>query len=788
MYLKNITLRGFKSFGNRSILNFESGTSVIVGPNGSGKSNVADGISWVLGEQSPKSLRGSTMGDVIFRSKKEEMAIAEVSLLFDNTDKLFDVEFRDVKITRRVYTEGGSEYFINSSPCRLMDIQELLSDTGIGKGLHVIINQGQVNEIALLKPLERKMVIDEALGISKHKTRRKKSISKLEKVRDDIERLDDLLDEIKRTMDPLEIEAKRAREYSTVANELKSEEISLFLTNLNRLNTVWESQEDSYKKIKEELKTASDRIIEVERQKSKLINTIGSKQAGYESWKAKIEAFSAGRTRLSNIAALIDSKKNVFSTLYNMFDLEFKNGSAPGDSAIDKALEKEKEIMDLSFLGKITKKMESIDKQFRIFINKIKDAAGKNIVAKELENEGRVLSEEIAKVLAEIREGNVARESSKIKKLDAERKKKLEEEKKTFEARMKKVGFLKELCKTNFSRASGIYSVIKEFESLSKKIKKKLYPEFERQKRLISGDQQNIEGFNRDIGDLKIKENTLENEIYKIDLKKEQIREKVKSISTAIVDDYNMSIEYALKNFKLTENLQWSEIKVRKLKIKMRDYGNVNPNAAIEYAKIKKRFDFLNIQRQDLADSKKQLEELIKDINKKISEIFLEKFEKINENFRKYFKLLFPYGEGEMQLDRNEDETEDDEVGVDLKVDIGNNKLVSLSLLSGGEKSLVSMAFLFSVFSINKSPFYVFDEADAALDDANIGRFLNLVKKFSEKQQIIIITHQKKTMEIADTIYGVTMQSDGISKVISEKIDKDNVERIMGIGKKAPKK
>ncbi|MFC2159499.1 chromosome segregation SMC family protein [Actinomycetota bacterium] len=788
MYLKNISLRGFKSFGNRSILNFEPGTSVIVGPNGSGKSNVADGISWVLGEQSPKSLRGNTMGDVIFRSKKEEMAIAEVSLLFDNSDKLFDVEFRDVKITRRVYAEGGSEYFINSSPCRLMDIQELLSDTGIGKGLHVIINQGQVNEIALLKPIERKMIIDEALGISKHKNRRKKSISKLEKVRDDIERLDDLLVEIKRTMDPLEIEAKRAREYSTVANELKSEEISLFLTNLGRLNTVWDGQEDSYKKIKEEIKTVSDRIIEVEREKSKLINSIGSKQAGYETWKAKIEAFSAGRTRLSNIIALIDSKKNVFSTLYNMFDLEFKNGSIPKDTAVDKALEKEKEIMDLSFLGKITKKMESIDKEFKIFINKVKEAIGKNIIAKELENEGKVISDEISKVLDEIREGNIARESSKIKKLDAERKKKLEEERKKTEARMKKVESLKELCKTNLSRASGAYKVLKDFESLSEKIKGRLYPEFERQKRLISGDQQNIERFNQDIGDLKIKENTLENEIYKIDLKKEQIKEKVKSISTAIVDDYNMSIEYASKNFKPTENPSSCEIKVRKLKNKMRDYGNVNPNAAIEYAKIKKRFDFLNTQRQDLVDSRKQLEELIKDINKKISEIFLEKFEMINEKFRQYFKLLFPRGEGEMQLDRNGNGKEEDEIGVDLKVDIGNSKLVSLSLLSGGEKSLVSMAFLFSIFSINRSPFYVFDEADAALDDANIGRFLNLVRKFSEKQQVIIITHQKKTMEIADTIYGVTMQSDGISKVISEKIDKDNIDNILGTDEKTPEK
>ena len=780
MYLKNITLRGFKSFGNRSILNFEPGISVIVGPNGSGKSNVADGISWVLGEQSPKSLRGNTMGDIIFRSKKEEMGIAEVSLLFDNSDRLFDVEFRDVKITRRVYTEGGSEYFINSSPCRLMDIQELISDTGIGKGLHVIINQGQVNEIAVLKPVERKTVIDEALGISKYKNRRKKSISKLDKVRDDIGRLDDLMDEIKRTMDPLEIEAKRAREYSTVANELKSEEISLFLHNLGSLNSLWDGQEDSYSKTKEELKAVSDRIIEVERQKSQLIGSIGSKQADYESWKAKIEAFDAGMTRLSNIMALVDSKKNVFSTLYNMFDLEFKNGITPKDASADREAEKQREIMDLSFLGKVIKKMESIDRQFKIFLDKVKDATGKSIIAKELEIEGKVLSDEIAAVIGEIKEGNIARESSKVMKLDAARKKKLEEEKKKFELRMDKIQSLKELCRANLERASSISKILIGYGTLSGKIKKKLYPEYERQKRLISGDQANIERFNRDIGDLKIRENTLENEIYKIELKKEQIREKVKSITTAIVDDYNMSIEYASKNFKPAVNLPETEIKVRKLKNKMRDYGNVNPNAAIEYTKIKKRFDFMDTQRQDLIDSKKQLEDLIMDINKKIGEIFLEKFETINENFRHYFKILFPRGEGEMQLDRNGDGPGDDELGVDLKVDIGNSKLVSLSLLSGGEKSLVSMAFLFSIFSINTSPFYVFDEADAALDDANIGRFLSLVKKFSEKQQIIIITHQKKTMEIADTIYGVTMQSDGISKIISEKIDKDNIDSIVG--------
>ena len=772
MYLKNITLRGFKSFGNKSSLDFETGVSVIVGPNGSGKSNVADGISWVLGEQSPKSLRGTSMGDVIFRSKKQEMGIAEVSLLFDNSDRMLDVEFRDVKITRRVYSGGGSDYFINSSPCRLMDVQELVADAGIGKGLHVIINQGQVNEITLMKPVDRKIIIDEVLGIAKHKIRRKKSLSKLSKVKDDIGRLDDLMEEIKRTMDPLEIEAKRAREYAEVANELKKQEISLHLSNLASLNQSWENLEGSHKKVKEEIKNAGDRILETERQKADLISTISSKQAEYERWSTKVEAFNSGLNRLYNSTALTESKKNVFSTLYNMFDIEFKNGAVSGQTAAEMTRERQKEILDLTFLGKIIKKMAIIDGQMKDFLGKVKDALKADPRGRELEDEGKILAGEIKDILSELREGNEARESGKIEKAAREMEKKLEEEKKRNKAKTEKIAKLKQLCRKNLERSEKIRYMLERQAQVSEKIKKRLYPEFDRQKRLISGDQAKIENFNSDINSLKIEENRLENDLYKINLSREQIREKVKAITLSIVDDYNMSIEYASKNFKQAQDLSSAESSVRRLKQKIRQYGNVNPNAAIEFAKIKKRFDFLSVQRKDLVDSKKQLEELIREINEKIGSVFLEKFEEINKNFQKYFKSLFPSGEGELLLEKYGDNgSGEEELGVDLKVDIGNNKLVSLSLLSGGEKSLVSMAFLFSVFSINLSPFYVFDEADAALDDANIGRFQNLVRHFAQNQQIIIITHQKKTMEIAETIYGVTMQSDGISKVVSEKIE-----------------
>ncbi len=340
---------------------------------------------------------------------------------------------------------------------------------------------------------------------------------------------------------------------------------------------------------------------------------------------------------------------------------------------------------------------------------------------------------------------------------------------------MERIRNIKDVCMANLERSKKIYLLLSSFLSVSENIKRRLYPEFERRRDLISKNQNKINELESQINQSNISKSNLENTVYKIDLKKEQIKERVEAITESIVDNYNLSIDYALKSYKPTGDIKQSEIKVKKFKNEIKRYGMVNPNASIEYNRIKKRFDFLVVQRTDLVESKKNLEELIKEINERIADYFFKKFDEINRCFKNYFKILFPLGGGEMQLEKD-DSTGVDEIGVDLKVDIGNNKFVPLSLLSGGEKSLISTAFLFSIYSINPSPFYVFDEVDAALDDVNINRFLILVKKFSEKQQIILITHQKRTMEIADTIYGVTMQSNGISKIISEKIGKKYAE------------
>ena len=770
MYLKNITLRGFKSFKNKSQLFFEPGISVIVGPNGSGKSNVADAISWVLGEQSPKSLRGSSMGDVIFRSKNEEMGIAEVSLMFDNSNKLFNTEFRDVKFTRRVFTRGGSEYFINSSPCRLIDIQELTADTGIGRGLYIIINQGQINEIAVLKPIERKTIIDEVLGISKHKNRRDKSLSKLQKVKNDIERIDDLMEEIKRTMDPLEIEAKRAQKHSEIFNLLKNEEISLFIAHLNHLNNEWESENESYRTNKDELKEISSKILSVEKEKNDLLKLANKEQDSYEFWKNKIDWFNSEKNRLESIIALIESKKNVFSTLYNMFDLKFSSGTS-NKNELKVSLEKDKNGIDISFLQKISNGLKRIDEMLLKFLENLKKTVKDKNTVRYVENEGNLIIEEIKKLYKIIETGQRGKDAISKKESQKGNEKQVD----NFKKRLDRIRIVKNICITNLERSKKIHSILNGYLSVSEDIKNKLYPEFERRSSLISGSQDKINELGIRLNQLNISRSNLENSIYKIDLKKEQIKEKVEAITENIVDNYNLSIDYALKSYSPSSDIKESEVKVKRFKNEIKKYGNVNPNASIEYNRIKKRFDFLADQSLDLVESKKNLEELIKDINERIADYFFKKFDEINQCFKNYFKILFPLGEGEMQLEKSDSES-DNEIGVDLKVDIGNNKFVPLSLLSGGEKSLVSIAFLFSIYSINSSPFYVFDEVDASLDDVNISRFLTLVKKFSEKQQIIIITHQKRTMEVADTIYGVTMQSNGISKIISEKIGKKYAE------------
>jgi chromosome segregation protein len=229
VYLKSLTLKGFKSFASPTTLRFEPGITAVVGPNGSGKSNVVDALAWVMGEQGAKTLRGGKMQDVIFAgtSSRAPLGRAEVTVTIDNSDNALPIEYSEVSITRRMFRDGASEYEINGSGCRLMDVQELLSDSGIGREMHVIVGQGKLNEILESRPEDRRAFIEEAAGVLKHRKRKEKAVRKLEAMSANLARLTDLTTELRRQLKPLGRQAEVARRAQTIQADLRDARLRL---------------------------------------------------------------------------------------------------------------------------------------------------------------------------------------------------------------------------------------------------------------------------------------------------------------------------------------------------------------------------------------------------------------------------------------------------------------------------------------------------------------------------------------------------------------------------------
>ncbi|MBM7613629.1 chromosome segregation protein [Alkaliphilus hydrothermalis] len=238
MYLKRLDIQGFKSFADKIDMHFEGGITGVVGPNGSGKSNISDSIRWVLGEQSPKSLRGSKMEDVIFAgtTSRRPVGMAEVSLTLDNTSQMLPIDYGEVTITRRVYRSGESEYYLNKSSCRLKDIRELLMDTGIGKEGYSIIGQGKIDEILSSKPEDRRLIFEEAAGIVKYKNRRDEAEKKLSSTKDNLSRVADILHELENQLEPLRRQSNKAKKYKDLRNGLIKLEVNLFIQEIDKID------------------------------------------------------------------------------------------------------------------------------------------------------------------------------------------------------------------------------------------------------------------------------------------------------------------------------------------------------------------------------------------------------------------------------------------------------------------------------------------------------------------------------------------------------------------------
>ncbi len=238
MHLKTLTLRGFKSFASATTLQFEPGITCVVGPNGSGKSNVVDALAWVMGEQGAKSLRGGAMSDVIFAGTPGRPALgrAEVVLTIDNADRALPTDAAEVTVSRTLFRNGSSEYAINSQPCRLLDVTELLADSGIGREMHVIVGQGQLDTVLHATPEVRRGLVEEAAGVLKHRKRKEKALRKLDATAANMARLSDLTAELRRQLTPLARQADAARRAAGVQAQVRDSRLRLLADDLVRLD------------------------------------------------------------------------------------------------------------------------------------------------------------------------------------------------------------------------------------------------------------------------------------------------------------------------------------------------------------------------------------------------------------------------------------------------------------------------------------------------------------------------------------------------------------------------
>ncbi|MBP3630650.1 MAG: AAA family ATPase, partial [Clostridia bacterium] len=324
MKFKKMEIYGFKSFADKVQVQFESGVTGIVGPNGCGKSNVADSIRWVLGEQSAKALRGSSMQDVIFNGteKRKPQSFAEVALYFDNTEKIFNVDYDEVVLSRKLYRSGESGYAINKTPCRLKDVQELLRDSGMGRESYSIIGQGRIDELLSAKPEDRRAVFEEAAGISKLKNRKQESLKKLNNTQENLIRINDILHELEIQLGPLASQAETAKKYLDLRERLKFLEVNNYIYQYdssssqkeainNRLNGINEEIElktkefdetvDEYNVTARQIDATDDTISAL---RDELLNlTVGlEKQAGETKLlQEKISTLKARRDELSTI-------------------------------------------------------------------------------------------------------------------------------------------------------------------------------------------------------------------------------------------------------------------------------------------------------------------------------------------------------------------------------------------------------------------------------------------------------------------------------------------------------
>lgn len=891
MYLEKLEIQGFKSFANKTTLQFPQiktsrGITAIVGPNGSGKSNVADAVRWALGEQSLKVLRGKKSEDVIFSGseKKGRLGFSEVSLFLNNEDKKMPVDYSQVIITRRIYRNGEGEYFLNKNKVRLQDILMLLAKSSFGQKTYSVIGQGMIDSFLMSSPQEKKEFLDEAVGIREFQLKREQTLNKLICTKENLEQTLTVLYEIKPQLRSLTRQVNRLERREKIEQELTrlqenyygyqllslkkklrdlheqyqkqehlknnqqitidaiQKELGRFETEKSRTE-IFEELQSSYNALNDkknlilrELATANGKMdLEFEKQ-GKIDIVWANKKIEELNTEAKNIKNQVGNNSLSSkktSEAVIAKEKELDALKNSIIELENDLTELRDKSAeqtiitfpeVQAEIEKIYYIQEILIadIDKVTRldqlqniktKLRELKDSLYSLNKKLKGTAGEDFTNKiiELQDQINKLTREKSELLSQLNElkielrfhGNksdsleseLLKITSELAKLNSQREIATQNNKQ--KALESIANQKKELERQLEDIENKLKGIDEKLNSFNKKEEEKRQELFEIQKNLQK-EQLEFAQIMQGINNQKIEIARLETK--KEDLEKETI-EELGSLSK--IDEK--------KDYKPVDDSNGVFEKIHSLKHQLELIGGIDPETMEEYNKVKERHDFLDEQSGDLKKSLKSLEELILDLDKNIRKQFDEGFEKINNEFQNYFKILFNGGSAkliklkaeeellkkeerespqEAEAGAEEEITEEPIVerpeewidlkklkkstiysGIDIQATPPGKRLQAINMLSGGEKALTSIALICAIISNNPSPFVFLDEVDAALDEANSIRFSQIIENLSKKTQFIVITHNRATMEKANVLYGVTMGDEGISKLLSIKLE-----------------
>jgi chromosome segregation protein len=737
LVLKKLNMHGFKSFAKKTSFEFPSPVTAIVGPNGSGKSNVVEAIRFVLGEQSAKSLRSKTGADLIFKgsTKIPHSNRASVSITFDNTSRMFalpslaesggpNLDFDEVIISREVSQDGGQVYRINDSEVRMKDIHELIASVNIGTSGHHIISQGEADRLLGAKSVERREMLEESLGLRLYHYRIRETQKRLEKTRTHLGEVQSLRRELAPHIKFLKKQVE------------KIESAKVLREDLHRAYVEYLSHEGS--DITAGLHTVEHQLVQMVGQ----MNTVEGQLAGAGN-------DSNYDTQVRELSGSLQELKNELNTIVGNRDKVLQNMSR-----IDGMLE----VLQTPILPKIgdaiTISRSRIDQGISDIRQKFSTGSVTDIVG---------LVSGILDAIEQLLYGHQEQVTAVVDNTDTKRTE-LQQQRNELEQNLQNY----------VNQYSSIHAeVLRQEEAL--KILQDGHREIEGSRLDIIKQQYELQ---RVIDTLTHTRDTL---MYRRTALESEYTEAIALLGSEIISAKQMIIPS--EEIKSLDDIRSLHTQIERLKIKLEDAGGAGgTETVVEYDETLARDMHLESESVDIEKSITEMEGTLAELGEKLHTDFKIGIDKINTQFQEFFQTMFGGGSAKLVITSEvkkrrggnndeeitiPDEEEKPEIGVEIDVNLPRKKVKDLDMLSGGERSLTSIALLFALSQVNPPPFLVLDETDAALDEVNSRKYGDMIENLARQTQLVVVTHNRETMSRADILYGVTLGSDDCSTTLS---------------------